>query len=427
MGSRAPELPIACVPAAVRSLLAALADAGHPSVLVGGCVRDLVAGHPVHDFDVATPAPPEVVLARFARAVPIGLRHGTVMIPTAAGPVDVTSFRGGTRDATPGASGDAALARDLGLRDFTVNALAWRLDPPELVDLHGGLADLAAGRLRAVGSPDERLAEDPLRALRAARLLAERGLRPDAALVRAMAKSAAALASVAGERLRQELDRILLAPAVEAGLALLRETGIESVLAAGVDPAAAARVASLPARRDDRFVGWLLATTPGPVSSRLRISRARADRIERLIRAHPVTEGVDPDRLGAVRRLLHRFEPDDLELLLALAASAGAQGGPPDGDAEAKVARLRAAIARVRAERDLALHRRDLALDGDAVAAALGRGPGPVIGEALRYLTECVLDDPSINTADGLRERLHTWASQRGTERAARPDRGERG
>ncbi|NNL67506.1 MAG: CCA tRNA nucleotidyltransferase, partial [Myxococcales bacterium] len=173
--SDAPELPVACVPAAVRRILAALAAAGHPSVLVGGCVRDLLQGRPVHDFDVATPAPPEVVLERFARAVPIGLRHGTVMIPTEAGPVDVTTFRAAP-GAAPASSADEALSRDLGLRDFTVNALAFRLDPPELIDRHGGLSDLAADRLRAVGSAEARLAEDPLRALRAARLLAERGL-----------------------------------------------------------------------------------------------------------------------------------------------------------------------------------------------------------------------------------------------------------
>jgi len=151
----------------------------------------------VHDFDVATPAPIERVLALFPRAIPIGLRHGTVMVPTPAGPVDVTRFRSGPR-----------LVDDLAHRDFTLNAIAWS-PGGALVDPHDGVADLAAGRLRAVGDADARLAEDPLRALRAARLVAERGFTPDPALVAAMARAAPAVAGVAAERLRAELERLL--------------------------------------------------------------------------------------------------------------------------------------------------------------------------------------------------------------------------
>ena len=102
------------VPPAVLSLVRRLGDAGHEAVLVGGGVRDLLRGVAVSDFDVATAASPEAVLALFPRAVPIGLAHGTVMVPTAAGPVDVTSYRAGP-----------SLRDDLAHRDFTLNALAW--------------------------------------------------------------------------------------------------------------------------------------------------------------------------------------------------------------------------------------------------------------------------------------------------------------
>src|SRR5215475_5013053 len=106
------------IPPAVRALLDALHRAGHPSYLVGGCVRDLLRGREVADFDVATPASPEELLAIFPRSIPIGLRHGTVMVPTPAGSVDATSFRGGPK-----------LEEDLAHRDFTINAIAY--DPRE--------------------------------------------------------------------------------------------------------------------------------------------------------------------------------------------------------------------------------------------------------------------------------------------------------
>src|SRR4030095_10810325 len=84
------------LPPPVQSLRDALAAAGHEAGLVGGCVRDRARGMPVHDWDVATSAAPAALLALFPRAVPIGLRFGTVMVPTAAGPVDVTQYRAPT-------------------------------------------------------------------------------------------------------------------------------------------------------------------------------------------------------------------------------------------------------------------------------------------------------------------------------------------
>ena len=398
-GSPLPTLSAECVPEPVRRLLGRLAEAGFPSVLVGGCVRDLLDGRPVRDFDVATPAPPERVLSLFRHAVPIGLRHGTVMVPTPAGPVDVTRFRRGPR-----------LADDLAHRDFSVNALAWS-PGSALVDLYGGLADLAAGRLRAVGDADARLAEDPLRALRAARLVAERGWQPDPVLVAAMGRVAPRLGGVAAERLRAELERLLNAEFAGRGLRLLRRTHIEAELAPGVSEQAAALVDALPRRRDERLAAWLVGTPARRILGRLRFSSARADRIARILAEHPVTARTDPDRPSSVRRLLHRFEPDDLDRLLALATAATSLGAAPE--AAARLAALRAAIETQRADASVVLRRSELALDGDAVMRVLGAGPGPVIGEALRYLTECVLEDPAENDPDRLRARLEAWPGAR--------------
>ncbi|HKJ23676.1 MAG TPA: hypothetical protein VKB65_02560 [Myxococcota bacterium] len=395
-----PALAPERVPAPVRELLARLAADGHPSMLVGGCVRDLAEGRPVHDFDVATPAPIERVLALFPRAIPIGLRHGTVMVPTPAGPVDVTRFRSGPR-----------LVDDLAHRDFTLNAIAWS-PGGALVDPHDGVADLAAGRLRAVGDADARLAEDPLRALRAARLVAERGFTPDPALVAAMARAAPAVAGVAAERLRAELERLLLAPHAGDGLRLLRDTGIEAQIAPGVSERAAERVDALPRQRDARLAGWLVGTPVRRVLARLRFSNATVGRVARVLHEHPVQARTEPSRPPSVRRLLHRFEPADLDLLLTLAAVSARVDGPPE--AAERVAALRRAVETQRSDEALALRRGDLALDGAEVMRLLGRGPGPEIGEALRYLTDCVLEDPADNEPGRLRARLEAWAAKRG-------------
>lgn len=398
------SLPAAAVPLPVREVLDRLARAGHPSALVGGCVRDLLEGHPVRDFDVATPAPVQVVLEIFPRAVPTGLRHGTVMVPTPAGPVDITTFRAGPR-----------LEDDLARRDFTLNALAWRADEERVLDPHGGRADLAAGQLRAVGSAVGRLDEDPLRALRGARLVAERGLEPDAALVAAMKQAAPRLAGVAAERLRQETERLLVGVHAGAALRLLRVTGIEATLAPGCPERGPEIVDALPRRRDVRLAGWLLGTRAARILSRLRFPHRVVERVDRWHREHPVHERTDPARGAAVRRLLHRLEPGDWEVLCELAVVAGRRGEEPAEDTPRRLAALREAVDRTRSTEKLALRRADLAIDGREAMEVLGCGPGPEVGEALAFLTECVLEDPDLNTPEALRERLATWRQRRRT------------
>jgi tRNA nucleotidyltransferase (CCA-adding enzyme) len=390
------------VPAPVTGLLAHLRAAGHEAYLVGGCVRDLVRGVAVVDFDVATSAEPQVVLQLFPRAIPIGLRHGTVMVPTRSGPVDVTTFRAGPR-----------LEDDLAHRDFTVNALAWEPGSGRVIDPFGGVADLEHGRLRAVGSPEDRMREDPLRALRAARLVATLGLRPDPELERAMPACAAPLATVARERVRRELELLLLAPQPGAGIALLRRTGLEAALLPAA-PEAAPVVDALPADLPLRLAGWLRGSDAAAVLARLRFPRRVAARVGRLVAMHPIERGVDPERDVSVRRVMRRAGDEGLGALLALrdAELRASPGGPSAAAALAKLAALRQAIERVRRSGALALRRRDLALDGRAVMRILGCAPGPQVGRALDHLTEQVIRDPSCNRPEALRRLLEEWRAR---------------
>ena len=393
------------VPQAVLGVVRTLADAGHTAVLVGGCVRDLLRGVPVGDFDLATDAEPVRVLALFPRAIPIGLAHGTVMVPTAAGPVDVTSFRAGPR-----------LHDDLAHRDFTLNAIAWS-PAAGVIDPFGGRADLAAGRLRAVGSAPERLAEDPLRMLRAARLAAQLAASADDELAQAIRAARATLAGVARERVRRELALLLLAKHAGAGLALLRQTGLEEVLAPGAAADAEGVVPALPLDLELRLAAWLRGARAAAVLRSHRYSRRVIARIEHLLRLHPIESNAEATHAASLRRLLRRAGESDFDLLVALrraelASGAAAQRADAP-DARERLAALERAAAEIRRAGALALHRFDLAIRGDEVMKLLGSRPGPQVGLALRFLTECVIEDPSCNTPDALRARLADWQRTR--------------
>jgi tRNA nucleotidyltransferase (CCA-adding enzyme) len=394
------------IPPPIRRLVDRLAAAGHEVYLVGGCVRDLVEARPPGDFDLATTASPEAILAVFPAAVPIGLRHGTVMVPTEAGPVDVTRFRAGHR-----------IEDDLGHRDFTLNAMAYDPRRRALLDPHDGLTDLVKRRLRAVGSAEDRFAEDPLRALRAARLSSTLELDVDPAVERAMSTAREGLRGVAAERIRRELSALLLGPAVAAALALLRRTGIERDLAPGAPGDADAVVAALPCELDLRLAGWLRGTSAGAICRRLRFPRLVSARVDRLVRLHPVEAGVDASSGAAVRRLLKRARAENVDALIALRRAELDHGRGARSEAAAAARdRLRAlerAIADARSTGSLALQRLDLAIDGREVMERLACPPGPIVGRALAYLTDRVIEDPSHNSPEALRALLAEWARDR--------------
>jgi tRNA nucleotidyltransferase (CCA-adding enzyme) len=403
-----PVLPEAALSAVAKPILAVceiLTQAGFETVLVGGCVRDLVRRAPVRDFDLATQASPNQVLTLFPRAVATGIRHGTVMVPTNAGPVDVTSFRAGMQ-----------LQDDLGRRDFTVNAMA--IDPRSgrLIDPFGGAADLRAGRLAAVGDARARLEEDPLRALRAARLVATLGLDPTPELRAALPSARPGLEKVARERVRQELTLLFGAPGpgVAGGIALLRESGIEADLAPGAAPDAPDVLPAVPADLALRLAAWLRGVRAGGILARLRFPRRVVERTCTLLALHPVEANIDGTSDISVRRLLKRAGEENVDGLLALREAELNAWEPRRPEyvraVRAELVVLRAGLARVRAAGHVALRRFDLAVDGQFVMEVLGCAPGPEVGRALRFLTDRVLEDPGRNTPDMLRALLLDFA-----------------
>lgn len=317
-----------------RRLFAALAARRIVARFVGGCVRNAVLQRRVDDIDLAVDKPPETVMAALEAAdlkvVPTGLRHGTVTAIADSRPFELTTLR---RDVeTDGRRAVVAFTddwlADAGRRDFTFNALY--ADPDgTLYDPFEGRADLAAGRVRFIGDPELRIAEDRLRVLRFFRFHAWYGNPPiDGPGFAACRRNAAALGGLSGERVRKELLRTLEAPRSPDALEAMGEAGaLDHWLP---EFAGTARLRAL-IQREDRADGLrrLAAILPGSadaiaIGKRLKLSTQEALRLEVMLAAEPVI-GRHPRAeiyiLGTtlfVDRVL-LFAPPDWQALLKLA------------------------------------------------------------------------------------------------------------
>jgi len=212
-----------------------LGAAGHQALLAGGCVRDLLLGRTPKDYDVATRATPAEVLALFPKAQTVGEAFGVVIVIEETSEIEVATFRS-DRGYSDGRHPDAVTftdaRQDALRRDFTINGMF--LDPAtgQVVDYVGGQADLKARVIRAIGDPHLRFTEDHLRMLRAVRFVAELGFAIDPATAEAARELAPKIASVSGERVGAELERILTAPPAgrRRGLELAADLGLLAVL-----------------------------------------------------------------------------------------------------------------------------------------------------------------------------------------------------
>lgn len=230
----APALPRTPACAGAVEAVRRLQEAGFIAYLAGGCVRDLVMGRPPKDFDIATNAVPDKVLALFPDSVGVGKSFGVIRVPLPAAWYEVATFRQDApyRDGRhPESVTFSDPLNDALRRDFTVNALF--LDPIRglLLDYVDGIADIGRKRIRAVGVPEERFREDHLRLLRAVRFAASLDFALDPATAEAIRRNAASVATVSAERVREELTRTLV-EARRAGdaLRLLSDLGLLDVL-----------------------------------------------------------------------------------------------------------------------------------------------------------------------------------------------------
>jgi len=220
-------------PAAAK-VCAVLSDAGFAGYVVGGAVRDLLLGIEPKDFDVATDARPEQVKPLFRRAIIIGRRFRLVHVMLGPETVEVSTFRSADADTSEKDEHGRVLRDnvfgtqegDARRRDFTVNALYYDPATEEVVDFHGGLADLKKRVMRVIGDPETRFREDPIRMLRAVRLGAKLGLTLDGATREPIREMAPLMERVPPARLFDEMLKLLLSGHASACLRQLREVGL---------------------------------------------------------------------------------------------------------------------------------------------------------------------------------------------------------
>jgi poly(A) polymerase/tRNA nucleotidyltransferase (CCA-adding enzyme) len=382
---------------ALAPVLAALPEAR----LVGGAVRDALAGLEVADIDLATPEPPEESLRRLEaaglRVVPTGLAHGTVTAISQHRPFEITTLR---RDVeTDGRHASVAWTddwrEDAARRDFTINAMSLGRDGV-LHDFFGGAEDLRHGRVRFVGDAAARVAEDYLRVLRFFRFFARYGRgQPDAAAVAAIAAGVPGLAGLSAERVWSELKRILAAPDPVAAVRLMARLGVlGAVMRADVERLAALVARGAPADPVLRLAALLDEDAVG-FGRRLRLSLAEQARLVAL-RGMPIPGGGDD---AALRRLL---ADEDAETLTGRVWLADLPGDV--------AADLRARLG--------AMARPVFPLEGRD-ALALGASPGPAVGAALRAVRAWWLDGGCVADRAALVEALRGALEARGS--APRP------
>ncbi len=225
------------LPPAVTQLGEIFAAAGHELALVGGPVRDACLGVPFHDLDFTTSALPDVTQSLLqswtSSTWDIGKEFGTIGASHGGVTVEVTTYRSDSYDPAsrkPDVSYGDSLEGDLTRRDFTINAMAIRLPSLELVDPCGGLDDLADGILRTPIDPLISFSDDPLRIMRAARFAAQLKMDVEPATMAAMEELASRLEIVSAERIRTELERLIISPDPRRGIELMVYTGVADLV-----------------------------------------------------------------------------------------------------------------------------------------------------------------------------------------------------
>ena len=248
-------------PKYVKQVLITLQSHGYPAYLVGGCVRDMILGVHPQDWDICTSARPEQVRELFAHTVTIGIRHGTVTVMLRSHAVEVTTFRseGGYADHRhPDAvSFVGDLTSDLARRDFTMNAIA--LPPDGLIaDPFGGIADIEKGLIRCVGEPKRRFEEDALRMFRALRFSARLGFTVEEQTLAAIYEKAPLAASLSAERVRDEVEKMLLTKQPQILLTVIDAGLLDRYLRRrGDDPVAELiRITALPKKALPRWAAF---------------------------------------------------------------------------------------------------------------------------------------------------------------------------
>jgi poly(A) polymerase len=433
--------------------------------VVGGYLRDLLLDLPVDgkDVDLATDAPPEETLDLVRRlgwpTYEVGKRFGTIGVSHGSGAIEITTFRRDVYrgdDRHPEVTFGDNILDDLVRRDLTINSLAVSLHGGPLLDPAGGVQDLRRRRIRVTGDPAQRFAEDPLRLMRVVRFAAQLGFQLDDDTEGAVRRTAGSLAIVSRERVRDELDKILLSPRAAFGLRLLVELDLMAQIAPAIDamkrftdegkqrfknllthtlrvventpPVLVLRLAAL---LHDVGKPRTLSVTNGQVHffehervgaalardilAGLRYDTATSKEVLALIQFHmrPASD-TDTWTDSAVRRFVREIGEERVENLFALAQADVTSSNPRK--VSGHMVRLERLIARShQAIEEMHAVKPESPLDGEAIMSLTGLKPGPAIGQIKTYLLNLVLDDElAADDAAGAEHRMRQFMAEQG-------------
>jgi len=460
------------LPQEVLDLAELFRAAGHELALVGGPVRDAFLGRSTADLDFTTSATPdetEAILKNWSRATwDMGREFGTIGARSGDVVVEVTTYRADSYDGEtrkPVVEFGTSLEDDLARRDFTVNAMAVRLPQMEFVDPHGGLEDLAGGLLRTPIEAEVSFGDDPLRMMRAARFVSQLGFDIEPATFAAMAELASRIEIVSAERVRDELNKLLLGTWVREGLAVLVDSGLAQhvlpelpalrlevdehhhhkdvyehtltvveqaiALETGTDgavpgPDLVLRLASLlhdvgkPATRRLEPGGGVSFHHHELVGARIATKRLKALRydketvrdVSRLVELHLRFHGYADARWSdsAVRRYVTDAGPLLERLHRLTRADVTTRNRRKAERLSFAYDDLEERIAQLRAQEELDAIRPDL--DGTQIMEILGLKPGREVGEAYRHLLELRMENGPLGPERAEQELRAWWASR---------------
>ena len=417
------------IPEFVIFILNRLRSADHQAYIVGGAVRDAFLKRTITDWDVATSAPRDKIRTIFWDTKQFALKHDTVTLVHKDHHFEVTTFRGEEK----------GLLSDLSHRDFTINAMAFDSDNDRVIDPYDGRLDIYKRMIKAVGDPEARFREDPLRLLRGIRFATELRFRIDERTIRGLGSIASLLSSVAPERIREELMKILIAPRPSRAFNLMVRTGLLKTflpeLLEGylkrqnryhrytifkhiletvdhVRPEPVLRLTALlhdiakPRTRIKREGKWSFyghekesALLAEEILNRLKFSKEVIKKVTNLIQHHMI--GYDSGWSdGAVRRLIRRVGAEQINDLLVFRRADLLAHGLTDQKFELTSELEMRVNEQIRHKAPI--RRQDLAVNGNVVMEITGLSPGSEVRRTLTHLNEKVLDHPELNNREDL-------------------------
>ena len=451
------------IPGYIKNIVKALQVSGYEAYIVGGCVRDILMDKTPKDWDITTSAVPEEILQVFSGAKYENV-FGTVLLPVRTEPeegetrgkledvVEITTYRSeqgySDRRHPDIVRFEKELDKDLERRDFTINALALNpLEPEKIIDLFGGEKDIKKKIIRAVGQPEDRFKEDALRMMRAVRFSSQLGFELEPKTQRGIAKLAGSLKFVSGERIRDELIKILSSSRPAEGIMLLHECKLLQYILPELEQGVGVKqdrhhttsvfvhnIASLkycpsqewPVRLAALFHDiakpktrkiikgiatfynheYLGAKMTEKIMNRLKFSTEDRTRVVNLVKNHMFYYNVGEVTAASVRRLIVKVGRENLKDLIALRVADRLGSGTPKA-MPYKLRHLEYMLEKVQND---PVSVKMLKINGDNLMRLLKIPAGPKIGAILDVLLGEVLEDPELNTVDSLEKQAQKLA-----------------